>query len=887
MSNLSPPPTTFVGVLTNKKFPVHTHQQKALPLETPRKNKLLLDTHQLKAIPSFSVIKIKLAVALPVAVIPVTLNGSWNKLSHLPEPTTICGVSAKESIHMSNSLHPLLYSLAMKKLIFLLLFSPLVSSLSGQETFTISGNVLEESNVPLVFGEVLLMQASDSTVLNFGSIEEGVFQLDPVRAGLYLVEIRALGFVTHQERVELENNQELNIQLLRSTEVLEGVTVIGKRNMVVNKNGNLKFTIDHSSFVNPGSTMDVLALLPGVQLSNDRQSISIIGKGDPLIYLENQRIYMEDLLALPVESIKSIEIINNPSARYEANGRVVVLVTRRMSFADGIRMNLSEVIALRRRFNSYATLNAALKKKAWEWKANFSYNQIGIWESVSNQLNIPSLPAALDQSSVSTGPRPQFIIGGGFHYQIGNGEYLSANSSLRTHTTAAPITTNSTLLQAMELDRIFSFVDGYENRSFFSANLNYSKHLKSSKSKVFLGLQYSSYLRDLSNQIFNDYNDQGLVFSQERYQEYTIDALAARFDYEKNFSNDHRWESGLNYYRASADAFLDFDFLGASPSLLSNYDYEERNYAAYTQLSGQGTKWDYALGLRSESTTVQGGFQEETGLVIDRKRTILFPKATFNWQLDTLQTMSINYAKTIQRPNYLNASSISTFVHPFLEYTRNANLQPTINEDFSLNYQYRNHSLSITYFNREFPVYVAVNYDEQQGRLVQSPQNFDRETGFDIRLTSPFTYKFWSMTNFLMLSQVKVRDERAQLGGTKPYLYYYSSHNFRLPEKWTLGLYCWGLSRQFQGIFERNAYWLLGGSINKQFPKGLQMGIYFDDIFRALKLKEGYRINQIDARTLYLLDRRTFGLSLRYAFGNISNSGFQNRDVDENLNRMK
>lgn len=778
------------------------------------------------------------------------------------------------------------YSQAMK-IIYTLLIALLSWPVIAQESFLIKGAVLDDEKAPLSFGEVLLWQTSDSNLVSFTSIEAGAFELTPTVGGVYQLEVRALGFFNYRQTIELDHDLQLDISLQKDVALLDEVTVVGKRNTVVNKNGNLKFTIDHSTFVNPGSTMDVLALLPGVQLSNDRQSISIIGKGAPLIYLENQRITMDDLNALPIESIKSIEIINNPSARYEANGRVVVLVTRRLNFSDGIRMDLSEVIALRRRFNSYATFNAALKKKRWEWKANFSYNQIGIWESVNNQLDVPDLPSFLDQASISTGPRPQFIIGGGFYYQIGEGEYLSANTNLRTHTTEAPITTNSTLLQGMQLDEITSFVEAFENRSFFSSNFNYNKRLPDGKGNLFLGLQYSSYLRDLNNQIFNNYNEQGSELSQERYQKYTIDVFAARLDFERKLAQDHRWEAGLSYYHATADAFLDFEFLGAIPAVLSNYDYEERTYAGYTQFVGQGNKWDYSLGLRSETTTVEGGFREEAGLLVDRDQTILFPKATFNWQLDTFQTISFNYAKTVQRPDYLNASSISTFVHPFLEYTRNANLQPTINEEYSINYQYKNHSISISRFNRQLPVYVTVEYDEGQGRLVQSPENLEGENGFDIRITSPFTYKFWSMTNFLVLTQVKVRDPRAQLGNSKPYFYYYSNHQFRLPKKWTCGLYAWGLSRQFQGIFERDPYWLLGGSLNKQFPKGLQIGIYFDDLFRAMKLREGYRINQIDTRTLYIIDRRTFGLSIRYAFGKISDSDYQNRDVDEYLNRMK
>lgn len=762
----------------------------------------------------------------------------------------------------------------------------LTLQLSAQGRFTISGMILGDSQQPLAYGEVLLRTTEDSTWLTFGSIENGAFELEPQLGGTYRLEIRALGYQAFTQSIHLSADRFLDIQLEAQAELLDGITVVGKRNTVVNKNGNLKFTLDHSTLVNPGSTMDMLALLPGVQLNNDRQSIRIIGRGDPLIYLENQRITMQDLNALPVESIKSIEIINNPSARYEADGRVVVLVTRRFNFSDGIRLDLSEVVALRRRFNSYATLTAAWKKKKWEWKANFSYNQIGIWENVSNNLSISDLAVNLQQYSVSSGPRPQFILGGGFYYQIQEGEYISGNSNWRTHTTRAPISTSSTLVQGGQIDEIESFVESFENRSFFTSNVNYNKSLKS-KSNVFIGLQYSSYLRDLQNQIFNNYNQQGEVLDQKRFQAFTIDAWAARGDFEQRFAKDQRWEIGVNYYRASADAFLDFDFLNGIPSVLSNYDYEERNYTAYTQLQGSGTGWDYTMGVRSETVTVQGGFREEAGLVIDRNQTLLFPRASFNWQLDSLSSLSFNYSKTIQRPNYLNASSITTFVHPFLEYARNANLQAAINEDFSMNFQYKNQSLSITYFNRQLPVYVSVAYDESQDRLVQSPQNFKGESGFDIRLTSPLTYKLWTMTNLLFLTQVEIQDERAVWRRSRPYLYYYSNHQFRLPKDWTLGLFGWGLSRQLQGVFERNAYWVLGGSINKRFKNQLQLGIYFDDLLRAMQLRESYSINQIDARTMYLLDRRTFGLSLRYAFGKVSQPDFKNRTVDDYLDRIR
>ncbi len=774
----------------------------------------------------------------------------------------------------------------MEKL-FILTISLCLFSIQGQAQYQLTGEVTVEEGELLAYGDLILLHPTDSALVAQTIISDGYFSMTNLAAEEYILRVNALGYEDYYQRIQLNADQKLNLQLTSQALLLNGVTVKAKRNTVVNKNGNLKVTIDNSVFANQPTTLDVLSMMPGVQLSGDRQSLSIIGKGSPLIYLEYQRISLDDLNAIPVQSIKNIEVINHPSARYEAEGRAIILVTRKLNFSDGIRMDVSEVMALRQKFNSYATINAALKKNKLELKTNFAYNQIGTWESIRNLLAIPTREVLLEQASVSTGPRPQFVIGGGAYYGFGEDDYLSVNANLRTHTTHAPITTSSTLKQAALTDRIASFVDGYENRHFFTSNLNYNKRWKPIKSNLFMGIQYSNYLRDLENSISNDYNEMGMELSQLRYQKYTIDVWAGRMDVEKTFETGQKWEIGLNYYQADADAFLDFNFLDQAEEVLSNYDYEERNYAAYTQLSGQTQALDYSFGLRSETATVKGGFQEETDLLIDRKQTVLFPRATLNFTLDSLTGVSLNYAKSIRRPNYSNASSISTFIHPFLEFTRNANLQPTITNEWSINLQHRNQSLNFSYYERKNPVFFSVDYDEAADRIIMSPQNFQQERGLNIQLTSPITHQFWTMTNLLLLSINEVKDERAIIGGTKPYLYYYSNHQFRLPKDWTLGAFVWGLTARQEGIFQRNAYAIVGGSINKTVNGKLHIGLSVDDLFRAMVLEENYTINQIDAESAYIIDRRAFTLSLRYSFGKISKSTYKNREVDEYLNRIR
>ena len=99
-----------------------------------------------------------------------------------------------------------------------------------------------------------------------------------------------------------------------SLQQMEEIVVEGKTKTFIYKNGNVKVDVANSILKTVPNILDLFVKLPKVQISSDKTVISIIGKGNPLLYLDNQRIEMNDLLALSVDDIKSIEIINNLAA---------------------------------------------------------------------------------------------------------------------------------------------------------------------------------------------------------------------------------------------------------------------------------------------------------------------------------------------------------------------------------------------------------------------------------------------------------------------------------------------------------------------------------------------------------------------------------------------
>ncbi len=194
---------------------------------------------------------------------------------------------------------------------------------------------------------------------------------------------------------------------------LKEVTIENKTETFKYKSGNIKIDVANSIFKAIPNTLDLLAKLPKIQISPDKESISIIGKGAPLLYIDNQRVDINYLNTLSVDDIKTIEIINNPSSKYEAEGRAVILITRKLSRKEGFQTILSETTSFKKEFNNYTGINSSLKLKKTEFKANFNYNVLQPWESNGSNYEIQSQDIVSGYHVAGVTKRNNYVFGGG------------------------------------------------------------------------------------------------------------------------------------------------------------------------------------------------------------------------------------------------------------------------------------------------------------------------------------------------------------------------------------------------------------------------------------------------------------------------------------------
>ena len=494
-----------------------------------------------------------------------------------------------------------------KKFSFVLLIFNLIGF--SQSNFTLNIELTGSKNEIIKEGNAYLYNSETNQIIKTESIVDKQLIFNSLNEGNYTLLINCEEFEEFEQKVFLNKNQTLKIELtkINFTELNE-IIVKGSKKTFTNSNGNIKVDIANSIFKAIPNPIDLLSKIPSIQISGDKESVSIVGRGNPLIYIDNQRVGINDLNALSVEDIKTIEIIKNPSSKYEAEGRAVILITRKLSKKDRFETNISEVASFKKKFNNYLGINSSFKKNKTEVKANFNYNQLNPWESIGNDFEIPNDNITSSFIAESYSKRRQFILGSGLYHQINENDYFSFNLSGKIQKDNDENITNTFHDQNNVQNNIETLNNNDESRNFLNSFVNYNKKIKPLNINLFTGFQFSTFNQKSNSLIQNNYDNTQFDITQNRNQKFNVNVYSGRTDLEKSFKNEMKWEIGALYL--SAEANTDFEVLDfiSNNDESTNYNFKEENIAGYTQLSGKIKKINYSLGLRTENTIIKGHY---------------------------------------------------------------------------------------------------------------------------------------------------------------------------------------------------------------------------------------------------------------------------------------
>ncbi len=660
----------------------------------------------------------------------------------------------------------------MRKIILLILLAlPLLSfSQPGLKAGTgiIIGVVIDNQDKPLPYATVLLYNDKDSLVNGYLTDTTGLFVLRDIPFGSYSVEVKFMGFKAKKiTDIQVTKKQRIlqigKIKIEPDVKQLEGVTVTGTAT------GNVVYKID-KKVIYPskniqstgGSAVDVLRSAPSVQVDYEgnvslrgSQSFKVLINGKPTALDGN-----EALKQIPASSIEKIEIITNPSAKYDPDGVAGIINVITKSKADHGLSGKFEIGA-----DNYRGKNADIilryRNSKYEILGQFTYmDKNNIFGFSQDRTTNDTLAFAMH----SQGQMNSFY--GNTTGRLSLNLFPNENNTLTLNLqygqkkfgSAFDSRLNTTLGNILNLYFLQSSIFDYRG-NLAQADLTL-EHKFSDKKKLTGYLLYSTFSPNKVNQIIMDTTDSDWqTIGINPYRQQSIEAIRekkarAQVDYEQPLGQKGKLEAGAAYrYLENPDEYkyYIFDHSNKDWMLLSNYSssisYFRNIYAGYLTITVPNKIIDLKLGLRSEYTDRKIIDLDNTPYTYHKLD--LFPTLHMSKSLPHNQQIQLSYSRRINRPSNMHLNPTPVRIDNYTQQIGNPALKPEYTNSFELSYlnKFGMNSLTLEAYIRQSKGKFSQTQRPDGQLMTITWDNIDRETFTGLSVSGNFV-----LLKMLMLS---------------------------------------------------------------------------------------------------------------------------------------
>ena len=587
------------------------------------------------------------------------------------------------------------------RVIYLFLLYPFI--LLGQN-FTVSGIVLDEINQPISHANVVLHEVIQNEIANqkgVSSDDNGAFKLENLTPGDYSIHISFLGYKTYQETFKLSKDKNFKITLLVEEELLNEVELIVTKPTLKRESDRLIFNVENTSLTE-GSIWDILKGTPGVLIMNDQ---ILVKNSSNIIYLINdKRVYLSGyelqqlLSGTTAEAVQSVEVITNPSAKFDAEGDAVVNIKMSKNLITGYNGSL---------YNNYTqgiyprnTVGTShfFKTKKTSFFAGYNYNVSKLNRKNIEEINFLENNTAVGSWDTDIDRNTSIKYHNAnlnFDYFINdkNTFSLSGNASIN------PYWKRETKAITRAVDSTFSSHNNTDDDKLNLA-INADYVYESVKgSKLSFNIHHTNYDYSRFQDVITNYRDINNSFLRSNAFETSSDQLikiyTAQTDLSIPLKNNGVFEAGFKVANINSESDINQLFTNNNTEIidLENsgiFNYEEDNIAGYINISKEWEKWDLSLGLRSEYTNGIGKLLSVENETNDFDYLKWFPSLSLEHRFNEKHALGIGYNRRIERPTY---SSLNPFKYYFNDNSfveGNPNLLPTITQIGTLTYTINN-----------------------------------------------------------------------------------------------------------------------------------------------------------------------------------------------------
>jgi len=805
----------------------------------------------------------------------------------------------------------------MRSLLLLLL----ATAAFGANAQQVSGRTKDEQGTALNGATITLFKAKDTSVVKLAVSKDGAYSFTDVKQGEYRVGASFVGYVSQLSApfsVATANVTVPDMQLAKAAADLKGIVVTAKKPIVEVKADKTILNVEGTINATGSDALDLLRKSPGVTVDKD-DNLSLSGKNGVQVYIDGRPTPLSGqdlanyLKSLNSSQIEAIELITNPSAKYEAAGNAGIInirLKKNKAFGTNGTVNLGYNVGTYSKYNGGFSLN--YRNQSINIFGNYNYNQ-------GKNANTITIDRNLLDSSFNTNSRMVFDnkshnFKAGADYFINkkntlgvmvNGTFTSPEFDNNGRTVISYKPTNT-------VDRIL--VSDNKNkmkRNNMNYNLNYSFTDPSGKSLT-VNADYGTY--DINNDQYQPnyyYDATGQTkTSSVIYQMITpsdINISSVKADWEQNFAKGKLGFGGKTAFIKTDNDFQRYNVYTSSKELdkdrSNRFVYKENINAGYVNYNRQLKGVMVQAGVRIENTVTEGtstGLKNANGSYVNydstfkRNYTDAFPSAAITFNKNPMSQLSITYSRRIDRPAYQDLNPFELKLDEYTFMRGNVNLRPQYTNSFGITHTYK------------FRLNTAVNYSHVKDMFVQLPDTTEKSKSFmskrnlasqdivSLNVSYPFQYKAYSVfanmnANY---SHYKADFGSGRTIDLKPFaVSVYAQNSLRFAKTWqaeVTGFY--NSPTVWQGAFQSRTMWSVDAGLQKQlFNKKATLKASVSDLFNSMKFKGKTDFAGQKSDVDVKWESRQFKLALTWRFGNngVKAARQRNTGAEEETKRVQ
>jgi outer membrane receptor protein involved in Fe transport len=791
-----------------------------------------------------------------------------------------------------------------KKLIICLLLGLSISSQAQEKAGRITGLVLDENKKGIESASISLLNAKDSSLVkNLVSNKDGKFEIADVKEGKYLVLTTAVAHEpSYSKPFEISSSQSSfileTVVLAPQSNELKAVSIVAKKPFFEQKADRMVVNVDASPSSAGSSAMDILEKSPGVTVDKDG-NISLKGKQGVTVMIDDKPTYMNAtqlasyLKSLPSTAIDQLEIMTNPSAKYDAAGNSgIINIKIKKNKAKGFNGNITLTHTQGVYPKPSGSLNLNYRTGDFNFFLNAGYTH---WEGFQDlDINRNYLDETGKQiTSIFTQHTNIKFTNPEANLKFGVDYYLSKRTTIgfvaRGFRNTEDDQSKSTIYLKEPNQTIDSIVySPSTNKSIWkngSLNLNFRHQFDSAGTELTADADYIKY-NSSSNQYFNNltYNPDWVLQDQSVLTgnlPSDINIWSFKSDFSHPFKNNLKFETGIKTSYVSTDNTANYfnvvnDVPYVDTTKTNRFLYRENINAAYVNINKQVKKWSIQAGLRLENTNYSGHQLGNAYTVNNNDSSFkqsylnLFPTLYVSYQANPKNSFSVNYGRRIDRPAYQDLNPFLFFLDEYTYQAGNPYLQPQFTHNVELSHTYNNFLTTTLNYSNTKNFFTETFEQSGHATIVRNGNIGHRDNaGISVSANIPVK-KWWTAIIYTNLNYNKftglLYGENIDVSSTT--LLVNLNNQFKFNKEWSAELSGWCRTKGVEGQVVVDPLGQAAAAISKQILKDkASLKLAIRDIFYTGGVRGYIDFQQTQATFHNTRDSRQVSLTFNYRFG--------------------